>query len=245
MIINCVGDITGYGKTLIELYNQLPSGEFWALGDIVDRGPNSKLALDFLIDNNHKAVMGNHDHMMLFSQIKFNKGVNPTLYHPMDWHDNGGFATLQSFDHTIDKKYFDFINELPLLQFKGGTLQMTHAPLVNHYDTDIYDLDELNKGWEKLRESVLWNRYPPKKIKGLFQVYGHNSSKGILWHTDKNPHGSYSDIVPDDAWGCCIDTWREGYLTALSIDTAKLPTIDDPNLKVSDAIKIFKQRIIE
>ena len=26
MVINCVGDITGYGKTLIELYNQLPSG---------------------------------------------------------------------------------------------------------------------------------------------------------------------------------------------------------------------------
>lgn len=73
MIINCIGDITGYGKTLVELYNQLPTGELWALGDIVDRGPNSKLALDFLIDGGHNAVMGNHDHMMLFERIQEEK----------------------------------------------------------------------------------------------------------------------------------------------------------------------------
>lgn len=238
MIVNCVGDITGFGKTLEALYTKLPAGEFWALGDIVDRGPNSKLALDFLIDGKHNAVMGNHDHMMLFDNIKHNDNVDWTLYHPSDWFNNGGGATVKSFNNEIDAKYFEFIGNLPLLVYRDGVLQLTHAPLMNNFNDDLYDLEEINNNAFKLRESTLWNRYPPKKIKGLFQLYGHNSSRGILWHTDKNPQGIYSETVPEGAWGACIDTWREGYLTVLSIDTDKL---DNPK----EAIQIFQHEIID
>ena len=89
--------------------------------------------------------------------------------------------------------------------------------------------------------SALWNRYPPTKIKGKLQVYGHNSTKGILWHTDKYSQGIYMADpleVPAGAWAVCIDTWREGVLSGLSIDTDLL---DNPQ----KAVTVFQEKVTD
>lgn len=248
MKINVIGDVTGFGKTLKSLIKDMPKAELWCLGDIMDRGPNSKLALDFLIDNNHNSVMGNHDHMMLFEKIANDPGVHGRLYPSGCWGWNGGHETAVSFGvqftHELDTskmdKYFDFIANMPLKKEVDGLI-LTHAPISDKKNQRIYDLKEINKDPYLLDISALWNRNDPSKQKDKFQIYGHNSTKGVLWHTQKHPTGIYmadKEEVPADAWGVCIDTWRMGYLTGLHIDTDLL---DKPNL----AIKVFMKKITD
>jgi hypothetical protein len=249
MIKNIVGDPTGFAKTLRRLHSKLPLGDFWAVGDLPDRGPDSKDVFDFFIDNGYRSVMGNHDHMMLWEKIQNSPDVHRRLYTTGCWGWNGGEQTAQSFgfDGThnfdykiIDPKYYQFIENMPLLH-EDGNLIISHAPINQPKIKKLFELQAINKEPHILDQSVLWNRNDPKKQDGKFQVYGHNSTKGILWHTDRNPLGIYMADpleVPDGAWAVCIDTWREGYLTALSID---LDLLDDPK----KAIKIIQQEVID
>lgn len=248
---NVVGDVTGYGKTLYALQAKMPKVPFLGLGDIIDRGPNSKLALDFFIDQNFQSCMGNHDHLMLWEKIKTSNKVNRSLYPAGCWGWNGGHETAKSFGmegcsftdnfnvNKIAQKYWDFITNMPL-RIDLPSFVLTHAPMGMGRAKYIFDLNQINKDAMIMDVSVLWNRlgpYHPRKEKNSsitrnkIQLYGHNSSKGVLWHTDKHLNGIYRDEFSkeDPAWGVCLDTWRVGYLTGLH-----LPTME-----------IYKQEIID
>lgn len=248
MIINVIGDVTGFAESLKLLHKQMPEGELWGVGDLIDRGPDSKGVMDYFMQGGHNSVMGNHDHMMLFEKIQKDAGVHGRLYPPGCWSYNGGDQTLESFgienwrdfDPSKLTEYFDYIEKMPLRK-QIDDLVITHAPISDTKSKRIYDLKLINKDPNLLDMSALWNRFGPNKVKGKLQVYGHNSTRGILWHTDKHPQGIYMADqyeVPDGAWAVCIDTWRETYLTGLSIDTDLL---DDPK----KAIKVFIQEAVE
>jgi serine/threonine protein phosphatase 1 len=248
MIINVIGDVTGFAESLKLLHKQMPEGELWGVGDLIDRGPFSKEVMDYFMQGGHKSVMGNHDHMMLFEKIKKEAGVNSRLYPDGCWGYNGGDQTLESFgvesyrdfDPSKFEEYFKYIEQMPLRQ-EFGNLMITHAPISDRKNKKVFDLKEINKNEYLLDVSALWNRSGPTKVPGKFQVYGHNSTRGILWHTDKYPQGIYMadpNEIPDNAWAVCIDTWRETFLTGLSIDTDLL---DDPK----KAVKVFQQDLVE
>lgn len=62
--IAVIGDIHGCIEELVELHRHLQwfsLDEIWSLGDIVDRGPDSGACVSFLMENNIRAVSGNHD----------------------------------------------------------------------------------------------------------------------------------------------------------------------------------------
>lgn len=248
MVINVIGDVTGFAETLKLLHKAMPEGELWGVGDLIDRGPDSKGVMDYFIQGGHNSVMGNHDHMMLYQKIQKDPDVHNRLYPPGCWSYNGGNQTLESFgvenyrdfDPEKLKEYFDYIAQMPLRK-ELGDLIITHAPTSDVRNKKIFNLKEINKDEYLLENSSLWNRSGPTKIPGKFQVYGHNSTRGILWHTDKHPHGIYMADqyeIPEGAWAVCIDTWRETYLTGLSIDTDLL---GDPQ----KAIKVFIQEAVE
>lgn len=247
MIKNVMGDPTGFAKSVELLHGQMPKGELWAVGDLIDRGPFSKEVMDYFMKHG-KSVMGNHDHMMLYEKIRNHPDVANRLYPDGCWGYNGGDQTLESFgvqnyrdfDPAKFPEYFNFIEQMPLrVEFDG--LIITHAPTSDRRNKKIFDLKEINKNEFLLDLSALWNRSGPSKIPGKFQVYGHNSTRGILWHTDRYPQGIYMadpKEVPEGAWAACIDTWRETYLTGLSIDTTLLA---DPR----KAITIYQQDLVE
>ena len=67
-----IGDIHGYSaalSTLVAVINPQPSDILILLGDYVDRGPDSRGVLEYLIDLKQRfqvvALMGNHEGMML------------------------------------------------------------------------------------------------------------------------------------------------------------------------------------
>ncbi len=61
-----IGDVHGMFDLLLKLIDKLPkNNELCFLGDLIDRGPESKEVVDYVRDNNHLCVMGNHEDMML------------------------------------------------------------------------------------------------------------------------------------------------------------------------------------
>ncbi|MDA8978216.1 symmetrical bis(5'-nucleosyl)-tetraphosphatase [bacterium] len=67
MSVYAVGDIQGCYRELMEVLDQVafnPShDQLWAVGDLINRGPDSKAVLRFLYDNKRavRCVLGNHD----------------------------------------------------------------------------------------------------------------------------------------------------------------------------------------
>lgn len=115
-------------KYLVEDVIELKTEDtLYLLGDFVDRGPNSKGVLDYVMqlqENYHvKASIGNHEELMVNSLLN-----NANLEH---WVKNcGGKETLASFGverpQDIPQKYFDFIDSLDYY-FEDGDYYLVHA----------------------------------------------------------------------------------------------------------------------
>ncbi|MEX2464216.1 MAG: metallophosphoesterase family protein [Balneolaceae bacterium] len=94
--IVAIGDIHGCAKTLKDLWERLESYKEFThvfVGDYIDRGPDSKGVIDFLLkvqqDRECIFLRGNHEQMLL----------NSIYYQKLDlWIMNGGRETLNSYN---------------------------------------------------------------------------------------------------------------------------------------------------
>ena len=177
-----VGDIHGCFETLKTLIAQVGDAaddRTWVfLGDYIDRGPDSKKVVDFLIDfsASHDCVMlrGNHEQMLLDSQ--------DSRYMKM-WLKNGGQTTLKSYGARFTKldlpyQHLHFYRNSRLffdtpdfLFVHAGILpDMTVAEAVadeDNHDDFMWErahLTEADNVWEK---TVVFGHTPqPKPITG-------------------------------------------------------------------------------
>jgi len=120
-----IGDIHGCLRTFKRLLEDrislVPEDEIFLVGDLIDRGPDSKGVLDYvleLMNTGHKitTIRGNHEEMLLESA-----GDERFL---VTWMFNGAEATIRSFgiDYDLDTvknvedyiegRYFEFLNGL-------------------------------------------------------------------------------------------------------------------------------------
>jgi len=112
-----ISDIHGCLKTfesLLKLIDFSKNDELYLLGDLIDRGPNSKGVIDLiwkLQKSGHIVccLRGNHDQMMLEARRNYESLTR--------WLEHGGEQTLYSFDAQsisgIPEKYFEFIDDMP------------------------------------------------------------------------------------------------------------------------------------
>ncbi|MDZ7757373.1 metallophosphoesterase family protein [Rhodohalobacter sp.] len=91
-----IGDIHGCSQSLIALWNKLDAysdSTFIFIGDYIDRGPDSKGVVDFLLEAQKERecifLRGNHEQMLIDS-LESKRDYN--------WLLNGGDTTLQSYD---------------------------------------------------------------------------------------------------------------------------------------------------
>ena len=96
------------------------------LGDYLDRGPDSKGVLDYIMgleEKGHKvtALMGNHEDYCITAyeedlDAKSFLGIKPKTRTQKEWEVYGGKQTLQSFDadrpRDIPEKYINWMKEL-------------------------------------------------------------------------------------------------------------------------------------
>ncbi len=199
-----IGDIHGSYSALEALCKYVgfrDDDTIVTLGDYVDRGPNSKGVIDFLIElgkTQHLITLkGNHELMMENA-----RNEEPELYF---WLYNGGDAAMASFGvndpraiaEEIPDQYWNFFKSCePYYETKNHIL--VHAGL--DPEADLTDQEE---------NFTLWQR--------VFETKPHKSGKTIVCgHT---PQQEGYPLKLDHA--ICIDTHacRGGWLTCLDIDT--------------------------
>ena len=195
-----IGDIHGSLvalETLAQEMNFSKEDTLIFLGDYVDRGPQSKGVLDWLMDHQEKlniiTLKGNHEIMMLDAIDDL------TLF--SFWAMNGGIETLHSFGclpEEIDRKYLDFMDNCQLYHETKDHI-FIHAGCVPDLPLDAQG-----------PETLCWLRFRNLKA--------HQSNKVIICgHTPQS--GNIPGILP---YAVCIDTHAfapNGFLTCLDANS--------------------------
>ena len=223
-----IGDIHGCIKTLEKLFhtisNKDKNPEFYSVGDLIDRGPNSKAVLDFFIDLKNQypvqIVRGNHEEMMLNNIFKGTE----------NWFFNGAEATLKSFQpnsgiansepkKNIPQEYIDFIASFPYY-VELDDFFIVHAEFNFSADDPLNDTEAMV--WTRIEENDF--RY----TKGKKIIHGHTP---IPYPQIKmNIHSSENNIYNIDS-GCVYIKFSDlGSLTALNLDTLELINIKNVDL---------------
>ena len=172
--IFAIGDVHGCLSKLRNLVSKLPITEedtVVFLGDYIDRGPESKGVVDFVIDfeakHNVVCLMGNHERMLL----DYLSGMNRKLYLY-----NGGIATLESYSDSIPQNHIDFFESL-LPYYETEDYFFVHAGVVKNRPLGM-----------QLEEVILWVREEFINSDydfGKVIVFGHTPFSEPLVHKNK------------------------------------------------------------
>lgn len=212
MKIAIFGDVHGEKILLERLYKKVNSqhqiDQWYSCGDLIDRGPDSKGVLDFVISNSIQAVRGNHEQMALgaIQEFKFNIYNGEALQY---WCQYGGRECLASFSPIEEfESYWSFLYSLPYYR-KTKHAYIFHAGCP-HYIRDTMI-------WEKNHEYLWWADH--YNVESMFkpldkiQVIGHSSVR--------KPVFSKRHIAIDT--GCGL--YKDGRLTALILPEMQIISV--------------------
>ncbi len=195
-----IGDIHGCLKSLKNLVKYLeaqglgPRDTIITLGDYIDRGPDTKGVIDYLIDLKKKyrviCLKGNHEELMEYAReskqdLEF-------------WIENGGQVTLDSFGvdnvKKISGKYWDFI--ISCFQYHETSHHIfVHAGLKSNVPLNRQHPNILF--WQRLRDSKA-------HMSGKTVICGHSpQDSGVpinLGHTIGIDTYAFADL-----WLTCLD----------------------------------------
>lgn len=187
-MFNIISDIAGRYNELINLIKIMPeNNKIILVGDLIDRGPDSRKVVQWAMDHDVTTLKGNHEAMM----IDAHESGWPETDHVL----NGGRATMKSYGiyDPIDypPSHIVWMRHLPIY-FKTNDVFISHAPWHRNWE-----LGEVHsEHW------AVWNRTIPRR-RSLYQVFGHNTLAEV--YTDNN--GEYAR---------CIDNSGKRVLTGLT-----------------------------
>jgi serine/threonine protein phosphatase 1 len=200
-----LGDIHGCSlalDTLLDAIQPRPGDTVVALGDYINRGPDTRGVIDRLIQLGRRCrlvpLLGNHDEMLLEARAG---------RHPTTWIGMGGIATLDSYGlgrdlSLIPDEHFEFL-EACLDFHETGSHIFVHASYIPDLAMPEQPTNVLR--WESLRDSV-----PGPHVSGKAVIAGHTSQKG----------GEFLDLGHLKV----IDTYcyGGGWLTATDVGTGEV-----------------------
>ena len=213
-----IGDVHGCAATLRRLVEELlrPStgDRIYLLGDLIDRGPDSRGVLDLIFELRERglaveSIRGNHEEMFL-------KVDNDYLQEL--WGTNGGLATLDSFradgPGDIPHRYRDFLDSLPLYVLLDDFV-IVHAGLNFDRASPFDDT-----------EAMLWTRstfVDRQRIGGRRLICGHTPVPRTLLEASLN-----SDKIMLDN-GCAFSS-RPGMGSLAALELGSMTLFFQPNL---------------
>lgn len=193
-----VGDIHGCLDELLQLLDErefdLINDVLISIGDVVDRGPKSREALEFCKSlPNFYGIMGNHDDKCIRyfkgAKVKTNYGLDKTIEQFPDGMPTEMLAFMESFSHILKTPvgYLVHAGLDPLLPIEKQ--QARDCIYMRYYGGDSYFDEEEGQYWFKL-----W----PKETKVFF---GH----------EVNPKGFIPEHTVSLDGGCCFGEYLKAY----------------------------------
>ena len=173
-MIYAIGDIHGCLDPLRRLMEKIrlsEADELVFIGDYIDRGPDSKGVIDYLLTlrGRYTFLMGNHERMFL----DFLKGKDRFLFLY-----NGGTETLESYGGVgkIPAAHLDFLNRL-LLYYETDDHLFVHGGI--RPGIPIQEQDSKDLLWIREEFYAYPGRYP-KTV-----VFGHTPMREVLMEVDR------------------------------------------------------------
>lgn len=201
-----IGDIHGCAAALraaIAAIDPQPRDTLVVLGDVVDRGPDTRGALDQLLELREQcqliAILGNHEEMML--------NYVDGRPQPDDWLMCGGRETMASYGTTLDPQSITDVHIDYICTWGDYWENDSHFFVHGNYDPHV-PLSEQRFShlrWVALRQSI-----PTAHCSGKTAIVGHTSLK----------NGEILDL----GYLKCIDTYCHGggWLTALDTTSGQI-----------------------
>jgi serine/threonine protein phosphatase 1 len=203
--ILAIGDIHGCFaalRTLEAFVPFAPDDRLVTIGDYVDRGPNSRAVLDWLIARKANGSLiplrGNHEIMMC--------AARRSDRHYDEWIASGGTAALVSYSASrragtlgdVPDAHWQFIERGCRPYYETDTHFFVHANA--HPDIPLDEQPDYMLYWEQFND-------PPPHESGKTMVCGHTPQRS----------GRPRSI----GHAVCIDTWAhaDGWLTCLDIQS--------------------------
>ncbi len=227
-----IGDVHGCIKTLKELVRRIciidEDPELYFVGDLIDRGPDSKAVIDYLIELDKcgvksKSVRGNHEEMLV------NAFLHSQRITDTDWCLNGASNTIQSFNVNADlnklvkdlipEKYFQYCADLPYFIDLPEYI-IVHAGLNFRISNPMSDF-----------KAMIWSReeqYDQSIVNGKRIIHGH--SPIALEKLKQKMESVIPDIINIDTGCVFIQHKGLGYLTAINAETFELISVKNMDL---------------
>jgi serine/threonine protein phosphatase 1 len=222
-----IGDIHGKSqllrRALDAAYRRSPDGgRFIQLGDIVDRGPDSRACIEILMNEQREGweiitLQGNHEIMMINAIENFN--------HRRFWVENGGGETLFSYGRTPhlmtnDENFLDYIPEAHLEWLKN-------LPVAIHDQHRIYvhaGVDRDIPLMEHTKEQLQWLRYHSSDQgwarEGLHIVHGHTPAREPIFNSGRTCLDTYAYETGRIAIGIFDDDISGGPIEVIDVKEA-------------------------
>lgn len=220
-----VGDIHACFKTfkaLIKRINLQKNDQLFLLGDYIDRGTDAKATVDYIFELQKSGfqvfpLMGNHEEMLLNSSSKI---VKDNVVYSLKTDK----SKLYNEHNEIDRKYFDFISQLPYF------IELENAFLV-HAGFD-FDIDEPFS----FVSAMLWIRgwkYNYEKAKGKFVIFGHTPTQ--LSEIKASIENGKKAIPLDN--GCVFKgRQKDGFSNLLCLNLTNFELIIQQNIDFDDIV---------
>jgi len=203
-LVYAIGDVHGeadrlrllHERILTDIARQGAPALVMHLGDLVDRGPDSRAALAAAIELEQsppsgveaRSLLGNHEAMMLTACAP---GASRNAF--AQWNLNGGDETIRSYGgdprgdwrDRIDPAHLDWLRGLPTLRLERACkLAFVHAGIDPHAFPECDPQVHLWTRNQRFMNSAAWPARP--ELEGWTVVHGHTPTDAPV--PDVGPH---------------------------------------------------------
>lgn len=228
--IYIIGGVHGCYKTLLALIDKLPKdAKVCFVGDLCDRGKNSKDVIEFVKSNNYDCVIRNHEKMFIENAkeiLKTDKIDEESSF----WINKcGGQETLNSYDNDKELliKHITFLETFPLYhEYKDSKIDnrylvVSHSNVGEQWQYRNKDKESLD--YKDFEKTILYSRFKNYDNKEIFNVFGHTPVEKI------DVENKYKLNIDT---GCVYHNGSslKGYLSALEFPSLKV--IKQENIEV-------------
>lgn len=237
-----IGDISGNFDALVRLIEKAPKGlKIVGLGDLNDRGNQTKDVFDFFMNkkNNAVAIKGNHEHLM------YDFLTGGSFYGKYNWLLVGGIDSIKSFCKDSDKErielmrirfkeLFELIKEetppkeelaefdLIVNEFKDIGKKniakkyikwLSNLPIFYENEYIIATHAPINPRYESLSEFLI----EAKDVDAVEKLLWNRSVIAVKEKIQLFGHENLEEVqfykTGNDVWGMCLDTCSSRILT--------------------------------